>query len=62
MFSHALDAFSAQSWDAASGKFRELLNRFKEDGPSLYYLKMCEQYRDNPPGESWSGVISLDKK
>jgi adenylate cyclase len=62
MFSHALDAFSMQSWEAASGKFREFLDRFKEDGPSLFYLKMCEEYRDNPPGEAWDGTINLYKK
>jgi adenylate cyclase len=62
LFSKALDLFYKRSWPEASGKFQELTSRFGNDGPSLFYLKMCEHYRENQPGESWDGVISLDKK
>jgi adenylate cyclase len=61
-FSEALDAFSRQSWEEATGKFNDLMNRCGKDGPSLFYLKLCNQYRAEPPGESWNGVVYIDKK
>jgi adenylate cyclase len=61
-FSDALDTFKKQSWEEASGKFNDLINIYGEDGPSLFYLKLCEQYREKPPVEWRDGVVSVDKK
>ncbi len=61
-FSKARDAFKRQSWSEASEKFRELIDRFGEDGPSLFFLKLCKQYSEGPQGESWDGIIRLDRK
>lgn len=62
IFAEALDAFRRQSWDEAFGKFNETIEKFGEDGPSHFYLKLCEQYKKNPPDELWDGVVRMDKK
>ncbi|MFC1886027.1 CHASE2 domain-containing protein, partial [Thermodesulfobacteriota bacterium] len=61
LFPEALNAYKRQSWDEAIRILSESVKTCKEDGPSLFYLKICEQYRKNPP-ETWDGVFRLDKK
>jgi adenylate cyclase len=62
MFSEALDAFMRQSWREASNRFDRIIKEFGEDGPSLFYLKKCDEYMNIPPEDSWDGVIRLDNK
>ncbi len=61
-FAGALDAFRRQSWDEAMEKFHLIAETNPEDGPSLFYLELCEQYKQSSPEETWSGVVSMDKK
>jgi adenylate cyclase len=62
IFAEALGAFRRQSWDEAREKFSESLEKLGEDGPSCFYMKLCEEYEQNPPGESWDGLVRMDKK
>jgi adenylate cyclase len=62
IFAQALDSFSRQSWDEAEEKFKQSIETLGKDGPSIFYLKLCERYRENPPEETWGGVVHLDKK
>jgi adenylate cyclase len=62
IFAEAMDAFRKQSWNEAMEKFNQCIENRKEDGPSLFYVKLCEQYRENPPQEPWDGVVHLEKK
>jgi adenylate cyclase len=62
VFSEALEAFRRQSWEEATGKFNECIKNRGEDGPSQFYIRLCEQYRIHPPGDSWDGAVSMDKK
>lgn len=62
VFAGALDAFRRQSWDEAIEKFRQSIDILGEDSPSLYYIGLCEDYKKNPPGEPWKGVVRMDKK
>jgi adenylate cyclase len=61
-FAEALSAFKRQSWDEAREKFSESLEKLGEDGPSRFYMKLCEDYKQNPPGEQWDGLVRMDKK
>ncbi len=61
-FSDALDTFKKQSWEEAINKFNELIKSFGEDGPSLFYLKLCKQYMEKPPGETWNEVVCIGNK
>ncbi len=61
-FSEALNTFRMQSWNEAIEKFYLIKEKFGEDGPSSFYIMLCEQYRVKPFEESWNGVVCMDKK
>jgi adenylate cyclase len=62
MFAEVLGAFRRRSWEEAMEGFRELIKSLGKDGPSLFYLRLCEQYRESPPEESWDGVVRITQK
>ena len=62
LFSEAVSAYRKQSWKEAIEKFSSLSKRYGEDGPSLFYKRLCEEYYEKPPGESWTGVVRMDRK
>jgi adenylate cyclase len=61
LFAEALGAYRRQEWEEAIEKFSEIISSssHKEDGPSLFYVKLCEQYREKPPGAVWDGVVRM---
>jgi adenylate cyclase len=63
IFADALTAFRKRAWDEAIETFNRSRERFGgEDGPSSYYIEICEQCRQNPPGETWNDVVCIAKK
>jgi adenylate cyclase len=62
LFTEALNAYRRQSWEEAIEIFREVMTLHGEDGPAAFYVKRCEEYRENPPGERWNDIVYLDKK
>jgi adenylate cyclase len=61
-FAAALDAFRRRSWETAIENFNVCVKNRGQDGPSQFYLALCEQYRVHPPGDSWEGEVHMDKK
>jgi adenylate cyclase len=61
IFAEALHAFRERSWDGAIEKFMTCI-KLGDDGPSRFYLGLCEHYKNSPLGESWDGVIRLGEK
>lgn len=61
-YSDALDAFKRQSWYEAIEKFNKIIKTYGQDGPSLYFVTLCKEYREKHFGESWNGVVRMDKK
>jgi adenylate cyclase len=55
-------AFKRQSWDEAAEKFHRAIENSPNDGPARFYVKLCEEYNINPPGDDWNGVIVLEEK
>ena len=62
IFTQGLNAYYNQSWQEAIRAFEESIKIYKNDGPSTYYLQLCEKYTANPPGETWNGLIQLENK
>ncbi len=62
IFSDALGAFRRRAWDDAEKKFHECIDILGADSLSLFYLKLCKEYRMHPPDGSWTGVIPIDEK
>jgi len=61
-FTAGVEAFRRQSWDEAFRIFNETLKIHEGDGPSHFYMNLCARYSQNPPGESWDGVVHLRSK
>ena len=61
-FAQGLDRFRQGQWKEAAGIFRKLSSEFPTDGPSRYYLGLCEQYLDQPPSGPWDGIVVLTSK
>jgi adenylate cyclase len=61
-FAEACAAFKQRAWNDAAGKFHQCINILGRDNLSSFYLKICEKYQKDAPGESWTGVISIDEK
>jgi len=62
IFNEALNSYRHQSWNQAIAKFHNTAKIFGEDGPSRFYRVLCKKYRKNPPGETWTGLVSLTSK
>ncbi|MDR1596416.1 MAG: CHASE2 domain-containing protein [Treponema sp.] len=61
-FHQALDLFEQREWQKAREGFRQILARTPGDGPSAIYIKRCDEYLINPPGDKWEGVFNLTEK
>jgi hypothetical protein len=48
-----LARFRTRSWNEARRQFAEVINLLGADGPSTFYLNMCEAYKQSPPGAEW---------
>lgn len=59
-FSQAMQLFKAQRWQEAADVFQSIITLSGADGPSIYYLRLCERYQHKPPSDDWDGVMTLD--
>ncbi len=62
VFTRGIDAYQRQSWAEAVDLFKGALNLDNTDGPSGFYLRLCEKYRTDPPATDWDGTVYLNKK
>jgi adenylate cyclase len=62
MFAGGLAAFQQGAWDKARGMFQRVTDSLGEDGPSRFYLDLCESYQKSPPDQPWDGVVHMEKK
>jgi len=61
-FSSALSVFQNKSWELAGEKFSQIMQKYKNDGPSEFYFELCIQYLHSPPPLPWDNVIKINKK
>ncbi|MGF1614679.1 MAG: CHASE2 domain-containing protein [Gammaproteobacteria bacterium] len=57
-FARALTTFRAQHFAQARQAFRQLLLRYPQDGPSRFYLELCQRFGQQPPRPDWDGIIT----
>lgn len=63
IFAEGLTAFRNRSWDQARAAFQQCIDFTGRDGPSQFYLTLCDQYLKIPPSEEpWDAVVTLEKK
>jgi adenylate cyclase len=61
-FASGLQAFELQCWDEAGRFFQKVLEIDAQDGPSKFYLKLCRELRQAPPGSQWNGAVHMTGK
>jgi len=59
-YNQALELFYKREWKRARALFKEGLKIVPDDGPSIKYLGLCEEYSKNP--RSWDGIFTLKSK
>jgi hypothetical protein len=52
--------FDKQHWAEACSLFANLLERFPEDGPALFYHRLSEEYVESPVSYDRSSVVRLE--
>jgi adenylate cyclase len=62
VFTEARQGFAGRNWDEAEEKFARSDQLFNGDGASRFYLKLCKEYRSNPPPDGWNTTIIMDEK
>lgn len=60
MFPEALALFQAGRWKRAAHGFEQCLQLHDGDGPSRFFLNLCQIYSNNPP-DHWQGVVQVGK-
>ena len=60
-FTEGLAGYKGMDWDRAIKEFHAGI-KIKEDEVSKMYLKRCQHFKKNPPGEDWDGVFTLKSK
>lgn len=56
-FNVAMEAFRAQRFAEAQRILQQLLALYPDDGPSHFYVGLCQRLQREPPQLGWDGVI-----
>jgi adenylate cyclase len=62
VFAEGLCAFRDRAWSQAKEKFQESSRLLDDDRLAGFYLKLFDQYKNQPPTEPWEGVVELEMK
>ena len=61
-FEAGLRAYRNKNWDEAIDAFDRTLSTYRADGPSIFFKKQCEAFKQNPPDENWNGTVVMEQK
>lgn len=62
LFNEARKLYRQRKWEAAQSAFQAILDRCSDDGPSVLYLKRCQEYLTEEPLPDWDGVFTMTHK
>ncbi len=61
-FQTGFELYHQQQWDKAIEAFNLALSFDASDKTSQLYIKRCQGYMNEPPGEGWDGVFTMTTK
>jgi adenylate cyclase len=61
-FEKARRLYRQRQWSQAQSVFQSILNIWPNDGPSIVYLKRCQDYLADEPLPEWDGVFTMTHK
>lgn len=59
-FRQALTLFREENWEHALHSFTQCLAICENDGPSLFYLQLCQTYLSSPPPRGRRRIVHID--
>ena len=62
IFEQGLAEYRSRNWERARLNFQKVLEQIPDDGPSLLYLKRCQEFLQNPPEADWNGTTVFTTK
>jgi adenylate cyclase len=62
LFNEARKLYRQRKWEAAQSAFQAILDHWSSDGPSVLYLKRCQEYLAAEPLPDWDGVFTMTHK
>jgi adenylate cyclase len=63
IYEEAYDLYIRKDFLTASDKFEKFIKVLgKDDVPARKHLQTCQQLIQNPPDETWNGIVLLDEK
>ena len=62
VFDEALAHFHKRMWQQAAERFQQLCSSSGGDGPSSYYLRLCNQFSEHAPDTNWGGIHLINTK
>jgi adenylate cyclase len=61
-FEEARTLYRQRRWAESLDAFQAILDRWSNDGPSILYLKRCQDYLADEPLADWDGVYTMTHK
>ena len=66
-FDFAMELYLKQEWDNAIKAFEdsdklEDMSGPRKTNPSRTYIKICKEFKSNPPGHNWDGIYTFKSK
>lgn len=61
LFGRARVMYTNKKWAQALVLFGQCLTLFPKDGPSHFYVQLCQKLMDSPPAADWSPTIRITK-
>ena len=61
-FEEGMRAYRRKHWDDAIEAFERTLTTYRADGPSIFFKKRCEAFKQKPPDENWDGTVVMEQK
>lgn len=61
-FTKGIELYWEKRWDEAIAEFREAISVNGNDPPAKVFIKRCQIYKENPPGDDWQGEFIMTTK
>lgn len=62
LFDRGLAAFERQEWQEALNRFETVLRIYPDDGPAQLFIQRCRHFLQEPPRDTWDGIVNLTEK
>jgi len=62
LYATAMETYKKRDWSTAKTQFEAAVEACEDDGPSILYVKRCQEHIDSPPPPDWDFVVRRTQK